>query len=193
MADVFLNQGGWRVKGLTRSPDSPASQALVARGVEIVKGDANDVNSLKSAVQGADVVFGNTVFSDALVNPNSPDLSFLKPGQNVREMCYELEYQQGKNIADAVATIVPGLDRFIWSSLSNASKWSGGKYRGVYHFDSKAHVADYISEKYPQLAHKMSILQMGLFVTNWKWGGVAVPWKKVGYTLFRGRFVLDLY
>ena len=93
-------------------------------------------------------------------------------------MCYELEKQQGKNIADAVAT-VKGLERFVWSSLSNASKWSGGKYTGVYHFDSKAHVVDYINSQHPKLAEKMSILQMGLFVTNWKWGEVAVPWKKV--------------
>lgn len=113
------------------------------------------------------------------MNPNSPDLAFLKAGQNVREMSYDLEYQQGKNIADAVASVVSGLELFIWSSLSNSTKWSGGKYKGVYHFDSKADVVDYINEKYPLLAQKMSILQMGLFVTNWKWGGVAVPWKKV--------------
>ena len=62
------------------------------------------MQSLKDAVKGVDIVFGNTAFSDALVNPNSPDLAFLKLGQSVREMCYELEYQQGKNIADAVAS-----------------------------------------------------------------------------------------
>ena len=71
------------------------------------------------------------------------------------------------------------LELFIWSSLSDAGKWSGGKYRGVLHFDSKAHVVDYIHEKYPRLGEKMSILQLGLFVTNWKWGQGAVPWEKV--------------
>jgi hypothetical protein len=93
-------------------------------------------------------------------------------------MCYDLEFQQGKNIADAVAT-VKSLELFIWSSLSDAKKWSGGKYPGVYHFDCKAHVIDYIKNKYPTLAAKMNVLMMGLFVTNWKWGEVAVPWKKV--------------
>jgi hypothetical protein len=45
-----------------------------------------------------------------------------------------------------------------------------GSYRGVLYFDSKAHVVDYIYEKYPEVVSKMSILQLGLFVTNRKWG-----------------------
>jgi len=67
---------------------------------------------------------------------------------------------------------------FIWSTLSHTKKWSKGKYTGVYHFDSKAAVVDYINEQIPELAKKMSLLQMGLFLTNWKWGQAAVPWEK---------------
>lgn len=160
--------------------------------MQIYQGDANNTDSIKAAVEGADIVFGNTVFSDALVNDQSVDLVHLKPGQSTREMSYELELQQGKNIADAVAS-VGGLERFIWSSLSNASKWSKGEYKGVYHFDSKANVVDYIKEKYPELAKKMSILQMGLFMTNWKWGQAAVPWEKVrGGLTFVDHVVADI-
>ena len=128
VADVFL-KAGWTVKGVTRSPAQASAQALAAKGVEILKGDANDAISIKAAVQGADVVFGNTIFSDALSSPKSADLKYLKPGQTVREMCYELELQHGKNIADAVAS-VGGLEKYIWSSLSNATKWSKGEYKG---------------------------------------------------------------
>lgn len=102
----------------------------------------------------------------------------LSQGQTLREWCYETELQQGKNIADAVAA-VDNLDLFVWSSLSAAKKWSRGKYSGVFHFDSKADVVDYINSVHPGLAKKMSILQMGLYVTNWKWGQAAVPWEKV--------------
>jgi hypothetical protein len=49
-------------------------------------------------------------------------------------------------------------------------------------FDSKAHVVDYINNVHPGLAKKMSILQMGLFITNWKWGQASVPWERVCYT-----------
>lgn len=183
MADIFLGKPGWKVKGLTRNPSSPTSQALSAKGVQIIKGDVNDVDSLKAAFRGVDVIFGNTVFSDAMVNSNSPDLDFMKPGQNTRELGYDLELQQGKNVVDAAASVAPTLDKFIWSSLSNATKWSNGKYTGVYTFDCKAHVVDYIYEMYPELAEKTSVLQMGLFITNWKWGRTAVPWQKVSYAI----------
>lgn len=132
-------------------------------------------------MQGADVVFATTAFNDAFIRSSPSDLARLAPNQTVREWCYELEVQQGKNIADAVAT-VEGLELFIWSSLSDAAKWSGGKYKGVLHFDSKAHVVDYIHEKYAKLSQKMSILQLGLFVTNWKWGPGAVPWENVRFS-----------
>lgn len=152
---------------------------MIAQGIEIVKGDIDDVESLKAPFKGAHTIFGNTAFSNAFASPTEADIAKLKPNQTLREWCYETEVQQGKNIADAVAT-VKTLELFIWSTLSQASKWSKGKYTGVYHFDSKAAVVDYINEKYPEVVKKMNLLQMGLFITNWKWGQGAVPWEKVG-------------
>ncbi|KAF4468837.1 hypothetical protein FALBO_4248, partial [Fusarium albosuccineum] len=58
------------------------------------------------------------------------------------------------------------LERFILSSLSNATKWSGGKYTHVYHFDSKAKAVDYAKETYPELWAKTSIYEAGLFLSN---------------------------
>lgn len=143
-----------------------------------MQGDVEDVSTLKSAFAGADIVFGNTAFSSAYAMPTEADIAKLKPKQTLREWCFESEVQQGKNIADALATI-DGLELFVWSTLSHARKWSKGKYAGVCHFDSKAVVVDYINDVYPALAKKMSLLQMGLFVTNWRWGQAAVPWEKV--------------
>jgi len=99
------------VKGVSRNPDSAASQALQAKGVEMLQGDSDDPESLKKAVQGAQVVFGNTAFSSKAAVATDEDLAKLKPGQEMRELCCELEVQQGKNIADAVA-MVEGLELF---------------------------------------------------------------------------------
>jgi hypothetical protein len=129
-------------------------------------------------VHGADVVFGNTAFNSSFTMGVAPANAKLRLGQSVREWCYELEVKQGKNVVDAVAT-VEGLELFIWSSLSDSKKWSGGKFEWVLHFDSKAKVVDYVHEKYPELEKKMSILQLGFFVTNWQWGQGALPWEKV--------------
>ncbi|KAH7413108.1 hypothetical protein BKA64DRAFT_771082 [Cadophora sp. MPI-SDFR-AT-0126] len=178
VASAFLRDPSWKIRGISRDPSKASSQSLVSQGIEIVPGDVDDIDSLKAAFKGANIIFGNTAFSNAFAMPTDSDLEKLSPGQTLREWCYELEVQQGKNIVDAAASVVDTLDLFIWSTLSNASKWSRGKYTGVYHFDSKAKVVDYLHEIHPSLGEKTSLLQMGLFITNWKWGQAAVPWEK---------------
>lgn len=133
----------------------------------MVQGDISDPKSLDAALKRATIVFANTAY---------PSTIAMKP--RMQQNAYEVELQQGKNIADAVSGVAT-LELFIWSSLSAATKHSGGKYQKVWHFDSKAHVVDYVQETYPRLAEKMSILQMGLFVDNWKNGQMFVPWEKV--------------
>jgi hypothetical protein len=46
-------------------------------------------------------------------------------------------------------------------------------------------VVEYIKERYPEVGRKMSLLQLGLFVTNWKWGQGAVPWEKVCFLSYK--------
>ena len=46
------------------------------------------------------------------------------------------------------------LKNFVWSTLSKAREWSKGKYCGIYHFDSKAAVVDYINGGYPEVVKK---------------------------------------
>lgn len=83
------------------------------------------------------------------------------------EYCYEQEIQQIKNIANAAAK-VEGLERFVVSNLVDAEKWSHGKYKGVYHFNSKARAVEYVKETYPELAKKMSTVLVGSYMGNWK-------------------------
>lgn len=133
----------------------------------MVKGDLNDIDSLISAFKGATAIFGNTDFWQPFSDPENKKK--LEPGQTINEIAFDIEVAQGKNIAKAAAT-VEGLERFILSALSNSKHWSKGKYTWVYHFDSKATVVDYIKKELPELAAKMSVLQMGMFMTNWAMG-----------------------
>jgi hypothetical protein len=73
--------------------------------------------------------------------------------------------QQGKNIFDA-ASKIESLKRLVFSGLSDASKWSGGKYTHVYHFDSKAHALEYGRKTHPDLWKKTSVIQVGFYLTN---------------------------
>ena len=87
-----------------------------------------------------------------------------------RKFAYDVEYQQGKNIADAAAAVVEGLDEngFLASTLSHAGKCSKGSFKELYHFDAKADAfPGYVDEKYPALAKKMSLIQTGYFTTSY--------------------------
>jgi hypothetical protein len=168
VAEVYSKEAGWKVRGITRNTSSPAAEAWKAKGVEVVQGDLDDTKSLIAAFKGADAIFSTTDFWGPFFNPATQ--TKVKSGQTVNEYVYEYELQQGKNIADAAAT-VEGLDRLIVSALCDAKKASKGKYSWVYHFDSKAHYVDYINEKYPDLAKKMSIVQVGSYMSNIKQAG----------------------
>jgi hypothetical protein len=81
-----------------------------------------------------------------------------------------------KGVIDAAAK-VHSLERFVLSSLSNAAKWSNGKYPHVYHFDSKAKAEDYGSENHSELWAKTSIFQAGYLLNNFVSDPITLPRK----------------
>ena len=107
---------GYPVRGLTRNPDSERAQQLAGLGIEMVKGDFDDVDSLNGATQG---VYG--VFSV----------------QNFWEHGKEGEIRQGRNLADAAKRA--GASHFVYTSVASADKNTG-----IPHFDSKYEIEEYI-------------------------------------------------
>ena len=174
VADVFLNEPNWRIRGLTRDPSKANAQALKARGIEMVAGDLDQPETLTAAFSGAHAIYAITDFWQPYFNPGNKER--LKEGQTMNEFCFDLEVRQGMNIANAAAK-VKTLERFVCSSLSDVKKWSKGKYTWVYHFDSKAKVVEYIKDELPDLAKKMSVLQIGLYATHWQAAPFLAPQK----------------
>lgn len=113
-----LLKAGHTVTGMTRHPDTDKAFALKEQGISIVYGDFNDNNSLKSALQGIDVVF-------AMGTPY--------------ESGPAAETEQGKSIVRAAAAMQ--IEHFIYTSVGNADKNTG-----VPHFDSKFTVEMFLKE-----------------------------------------------
>lgn len=112
----------YSLRGITRDPASGKSKAMADQGVEMVKGDLNDVESLKEAVKGSYGVYGMTDF-----------WAVMDKG---------IEIQQGKNIFEACKA--QGVKHYVFSTLPYAEKISDGVLKHVDHFDSKAMVAEHI-------------------------------------------------
>ncbi len=106
-----LLERGFRVRALTRNPNSESSLKLQAAGAEVVAADLAKPESLGPALDG---VYG--VFS--VQNFWLPDVGF------------EGEIAQGKNLADAAKAA--GVRHFVYTSVGGAERNSG-----VPHSDSK--------------------------------------------------------
>ena len=131
----------YRVRGVTRDLSKPAAQALQQKGVDVVKGDVEDKESLKQVMQGAHAVFAiTTTVYDHLLK--------------------QREISQGKAMADAA--VAAGVSYFIFSTLPHAGKISGGKLQKLDHFDAKAEVEEYIRN----LPIKSAFFAPGSFMQN---------------------------
>jgi uncharacterized protein YbjT (DUF2867 family) len=60
VARNLLESGRFRVRVLTRAPESAAASRLRTAGAEIVRGDFEDRASLRAALRGCRAVFGST-------------------------------------------------------------------------------------------------------------------------------------
>ncbi len=106
---------GHTVTALVRDPDSAKAASLRELGVQTVKGDFSDAESLSSALMGIDSVFAvGTPFGGI-----------------------EAEIAQGKALVDASAEA--GISHFVYSSVASADKNTG-----IPHFDSKSEVERHV-------------------------------------------------
>jgi uncharacterized protein YbjT (DUF2867 family) len=162
VAEVFLREPQWRVRAVTRNPTSTKARVLATRGAEVVQADLDSPSTLLSAFENAHAIFAVSDFWGLFGDPANEAKA---KGQPLNVWAANQETEQLKAVIAAAARI-PTLERFVLSSLSNATKWSQGKYTHVYHFDSKAKAEAWGRETYPELWKKTSIFQPGFFLSN---------------------------
>jgi uncharacterized protein YbjT (DUF2867 family) len=113
-----LIRDGWKLRALTRDDSKPAAEELKKLGVEVVRGDLSNAESLDKALEG---VYG--VFSV----------------QNFWEHGYEGELTQGKNLVDAAKKA--GVKHFLLTSVGGAERNTG-----LPHFDVKAVIEKHLKD-----------------------------------------------
>jgi uncharacterized protein YbjT (DUF2867 family) len=113
VAKALLEDDRWTVRCLTRNAGTEKAQELQQAGAILVEGDLDDMDSLLTAMEGCYGVFGLTNFWEH----------------------FEKEYQQGKNLIDAVHA--SRISHFIYSGLPAYQTLSGGRL-SVPHCDIKA-------------------------------------------------------
>jgi uncharacterized protein YbjT (DUF2867 family) len=104
-----LRSSGFRLRGLSRKPESEQAAALARHGVDVVKGDLDDEATLRRALAGAWGVFSV---------------------QNTLEAGVEREEGQGKRLATLAREA--GVEHFVYTSVGSAHRQTG-----IPHFDNK--------------------------------------------------------
>lgn len=104
-----LTGTGFKLRALTRKPDSDAAKALAAAGAEIIRGDLNDAASLETALAGVWGAFGV---------------------QNTWEAGVAGEEEQGKRFATLARKA--GVHHFVYTSVGSAHRQTG-----IPHFENK--------------------------------------------------------
>ncbi|KAJ5617300.1 hypothetical protein N7537_002414 [Penicillium hordei] len=115
----------FRIRGVTRNPDSARATNLKGKGVEMVAADLSNPTSLARALEKAHTVFLVTNFWEYLDR--------------------DVETTQGKNVANACSST--GVQHLICSTAVNVTEASQGRLTHVKHFDSKADIEQYVREK----------------------------------------------
>ena len=108
-----------RVRVLTRNLESPKAKSLAARGVELVKGDFEDVASLRTALAGVSAAFSVQQWTE-------------KGGTAAEEL-------HGKRFADAVKA--SGSPHLVYSSAEGVERNSG-----LGHYESKWAIEQHIRD-----------------------------------------------
>ena len=124
VARHLLKGGEFRVRALTRSPESAKAAALRQAGAEVVKGDLDDLRSVRAAAEGCYGVFGVTNYWEH----------------------FDKEYQHGKNLVDAVKGAE--VEHFVFSSLPHVKALTNGALEAP-HFDQKGEIEEYAREVRP--------------------------------------------
>jgi uncharacterized protein YbjT (DUF2867 family) len=133
-----LQSSGFRLRGLTRKPESERAAALARRGVDVVKGDLDDEATLRRALAGAWGVFGV---------------------QNAAEAGVEREEAQGKRLA--MLAREAGVQHYVYTSVGSADKQTG-----VPHFDNKWRIEETVrSLRFPSHVILRPVFFMG---TCWR-------------------------
>lgn len=103
---------GWKVRAMTRHPESPKAAELKRLGAEVVAADLDDAASIERAIKGAWGAFAV---------------------QNTWEAGVEGEERQGLQFAEIARKV--GIQHLVYSSVQSANRNTG-----IPHFDNKARI-----------------------------------------------------
>ncbi|KAM4055763.1 nmrA-like family protein [Hirsutella rhossiliensis] len=171
VARSLLQNPSFRVRAITRNPNSEASRSLASSGAEIAQADGFNKDEVLAAFQGS---WG------AFVNLNSDDKIFKAPGGPT-------EFDLGKAIVDAA--VQAGVKHLVFSSGPPCAEMTGGKVK-MNAMEMKFKIEQYASQ--PGKFETVTPINAGWYLENFLakeaapiFGGFPYVPDEDGYLTFR--------
>lgn len=169
VVNIMNKTPGWKVRAITRKPDSDAAKKLAAEGIEVVQAGFDDEESLVKAFEGVSAIYAVTNWWEHLYTGKTQDEAGV------------LEEEQGMKIARAAARTT-SLEHYIWSTTPSAKRVFNGDLLTP-HMDYKANVDERIQNELPDLAAKTTYLYFGYYPQNLVWYPMLRPTEYVSRIL----------
>ncbi|KAF1954923.1 NAD(P)-binding protein [Byssothecium circinans] len=166
VANIFLSQySNWRIRGLTSTPNSPASLAWRSRGVQIVEVDLHNERSIATCFAGATVIFAVTDYYSHFANRSLQTVAGIWPAK-MEKLAGNQDAKIGESVVKVAAKVV-GLQRFILSTLPNIPS-RPTSLKGGYGLEAKMAALRYLFREEKPLVRRTSLMKVGFRMEDWK-------------------------
>ncbi|KAJ2762493.1 hypothetical protein H4S06_000632 [Coemansia sp. BCRC 34490] len=149
---VLYATGKYNIIAVTRDDSSASANKIRVNYPDIKLAIANldNVESLKQAFKGADIVFGVTQYLQ-------PDILSRVAAGNI-----DAEFHQGKNAVDAAIAV--GVKDIVFSTMHSLRKLSNDKYSRAPHFEGKYKIETYIKSKSTEI--RGAFIHLGCYMSK---------------------------
>ncbi|KAJ1735334.1 hypothetical protein LPJ72_001918 [Coemansia sp. Benny D160-2] len=146
--------GKYNIVAVTRDVSSASAIKIKTDhpNVKLFTANLDNVESLRQAFKGADIVFGVTQFMQ-------PDIINRVASGDV-----DAEFHQGKNIVDAAVAV--GVKDIVFSTIYSLKEVSGGKYAEAYQSEAKHKIEEYIKSKAAAGEIRGAFIHLGCYMSS---------------------------
>ncbi|TLD24081.1 hypothetical protein PspLS_06547 [Pyricularia sp. CBS 133598] len=156
VVNIMKNTPGWRIRAITRNPESEKAKQLAADGIEVVYGDFENIDSMMKAFAGAHAAFAVTDWWEPVFTSGVG-----------RHEAGVIEERQGWNLALAASRNLSTLEHYFWSTTPSSKMVDCVEHPvDTPHMDYKANVDARIKKDLPDLAARTTYLLFGYYPQN---------------------------
>ncbi|KAJ2661908.1 hypothetical protein IWW48_002139 [Coemansia sp. RSA 1200] len=143
---VLHATGKYNIIAVTRDASSASANKIKANypDIKLAMANLDNVESLKKAFKGADIMFGVTQYLQ-------PDILSRVASGNV-----DAEFHQGKNVVDAA--IAAEVKEIVFSTMHSLKELSNGKYYRAPHYEGKYKIETYIFAEFARISAEDNII-----------------------------------